>query len=144
MSKAGNVRVKPTKIEINGKDYLIKYDFNAFIELEDIYGSLDEAMKIIQGELTVDKEGKPVYEIDIETGEIAIDKETGKQIQKRKISFKAIRDFLWCGLLYALPAMTKNEAGKLLEFTNFKYIIENVVEALTSSMPKVVDDDEKN
>ena len=45
MSGAKNVRVKPVKIEIDGNVYEVKYDFNAFIELEEIYGSIEEAME---------------------------------------------------------------------------------------------------
>jgi len=160
MGNATNVRVKPTKLTIDGKDYLIKYDFNAFIELEDIYGSIDDAMKAIQGE--------KVFEVDEKTGEAVLDVEgkkkpimteeidkdgkkvyeadgkTPKMVQKRKISFKSIRDFLWVGLLYSDEKMTKQAAGKLLEFVNFKYVMETMIQAITASMPSEVDVEVKN
>jgi len=50
-SNIKNVRVKPVELKIDDDIYQIKYDFNAFIELEEIYGSIEEAMEAMQGKV---------------------------------------------------------------------------------------------
>jgi len=130
MANAKNVRVKPVELNINGKLYTLKYDFNAFIELEEIYGSIDEALAKLQGEVVLDKDGKPV---------IIKDKDD-KDIEKRNISLKALRDFLWSGLLYGNENITKKDVAHMLEFTNFSEITEKMMEAINASLPEKVDD----
>jgi hypothetical protein len=133
MSNAKNVKVKPVELEINGENYKIKYNFNAFIELEDKYGSIDVAMEKLQGEVVKDTEGKPVM----------IEDDDGKKVEKRKFNLRVMRDFLWCGLLSDKPDMTALQAGELLELSNFQYIVQKMMEAITASLPEKVDD-EKN
>jgi len=141
MSNAKNVRVKPVEIEIDGVKHQIKYDFNAFIELEEIYGSIEEAMGAVQGEVIKDKDGKPeMVEVEEknENGEIVKVK-----VEKRKFSLKAMRDFLWSGMLFGNSKITKREVGKLLEFGNFQYVVTEMMKAITGALPEKVDD-EKN
>jgi hypothetical protein len=130
MANAKNVRVKPVELNINGKLYTLKYDFNAFIELEEIYGSIDEALAKLQGEVIMDKDGKPVM----------IKDKDGEDIEKRNISLKALRDFLWSGLLYGNENITKKDVAHMLEFTNFSEITEKMMEAINASLPEKVDD----
>jgi len=133
MSNVKNVRVKPVDCVIDDKTYKIKYDFNAFIELEEMYGSIEEAMEIVQGELIKDSNGKPVM----------VDNDEGEKVEKRKFSLKAIRNFLWAGLLYGDEKITKKTVAHLLEFGNFQFVVEKMMEAIQGSMPEKVDD-EKN
>ena len=149
MSKAGNVRVKPTKINIGGKEYLIKYDFNAFIELEDIYGSIEDAVEAISGKKVFDNENKPVMdEVKDKDGniEFELDGITPKKAQKRKFMLKPVRDFLWCGMLADNKDITKDMVTSLLSFADFQSIVEKLTEALNLAMPAVVkeDDESKN
>ena len=149
MSKAGNVRVKPTKINIGGKEYLIKYDFNAFIELEDIYGSIEDAVDAISGKKVFDNENKPVMdEVKDKDGniEFELDGITPKKAQKRKFMLKPVRDFLWCGMLAYTKDITKDMVTSLLSFADFQSIVEKLTEALNLAMPAVVkeDDESKN
>ncbi len=133
MSNVKNVRVKPVDLEIDSEVYKIKYDFNAFIELEEIYGSIEEAMEAIQGKVILDEKGNPVM----------IKDKDGKKVEKRKFSLKAMRNFLWAGLLYGDEKLTKKKVAHFLEFGNFQYVVEKMMEAITSSLPEKVDD-EKN
>jgi len=133
MSNAKNVRVKPVKIEIDGKNYEVKYDFNAFIELEEIYGSIEEAMESMQGEIILGKDGKPIIVKD----------EEDNDVEKRKFSLKAMRDFLWAGMLFGNTKIAKREVGKLLEFGNFQYVVTEMMSAITGALPEKVDE-EKN
>jgi len=130
MSNAKNVRVKPVEIEIDGEKHLIKYDFNAFIELEEIYGSIEEAMEAVQGEVIKDKDGKPEM----------VEDDEGKKVEKRKFSLKAMRDFLWSGMLFGNSKITKRDVGKLLEFGNFQYVVTEMMKAITGALPEKVDD----
>lgn len=149
MSKAGNVRVKPTKIEIGDKTYLIKYDFNAFIELEDIYGSIEDAVEAITGKKVFDEKGNPVMdEVKDKDGNIEFEPDgtTPKKAQKRKFMLKPVRDFLWCGMLAYHKDITKDVVTSLLSFADFQSIVEKLTEALNAAMPAVIkeDDESKN
>ena len=130
MSNAKNVRVKPVEIEIDGEKYEMKYDFNAFIELEEMYGSIDEAMEAVQGEVVKNKDGKPEM----------IEDDDGKKVEKRKFSLKAMRDFLWSGMHFGNSKITKRDVGKLLEFGNFQYVVTEMMKAITGALPEKVDD----
>ena len=130
MSNAKNVRVKPVEIEIDGEKHQMKYDFNAFIELEEMYGSIDEAMEAVQGEVVKNKDGKPEM----------IEDDNGKKVEKRKFSLKAMRNFLWAGLIYGDETLTKKKVAHLLEFGNFQFIMEKMMEAIKASMPEKADD----
>ena len=130
MSNGKNVRVKPVELKIDNETYLLKYDFNAYIELEDMYGSIDEAMEKIQGEVILDKNGKPEM----------IKDEDGNKVEKRKFSLKAMRNFLWAGLIFGNDKLTKVEVAHLLEFGNFQYVVEKMMEAIRMSLPEKVDD----
>jgi len=145
MSKAKNVRVKPVKLMIDNETYLIKYDFNAFIELEEIYGSIDEAMEAVQGKIIKDKDGEPVYiEDEKEKDGFKLD-DDGKKVEKRKFSLKAMRDFLWAGLLYTDDEnLTKKKVAHLLEFGNFQYVIEKMMDAVKAGLPEKIEDESKN
>jgi hypothetical protein len=124
-------------LEINGIKYQIKYDFNAFIELEEIYGSIDEAMESLQGTIVRNEDGTPVMvEFTDKDGKI-------QKAEKRKFSLKAMRDFLWSGLLYGNENITKKDVAHMLEFTNFSDIVTKMMEAVNAAMPEKVDD-EKN
>ena len=137
MSNVKNIRVKPVELKIDNETYKIKYDFNAFIELEEMYGSIDEAMEAIQGEIIKDKNGKSITIL------VKDDKGKSKKTEKRKFSLKVMRDFLWAGLLYGDETITKRAVAHLLEFGNFQYVVEKMMEAIKAGLPEK-EDDEKN
>lgn len=43
-----DVRQKGAKVNLGGRVYTLRYDLNAFAELEDKYGSVEEAMKKLE------------------------------------------------------------------------------------------------
>ena len=143
MSNVKNVRVEPIKLKIGDENLSIKYDFNAFIELEEIYGSIEEAMEAVQGKIILDEKGKPEYvEDEKEEGGFKLD-DDGNKVEKRKISLKAMRNFLWAGLLFGDEKINKKKVAHLLEFGNFQYVVGKMMEAITGALPEKVDD-EKN
>ena len=141
MSNAKSVRAKEGKINIEGKDYIVKFTMNSFIELEDEFGSIDEAMDAIRGIPIVDNEGKPVMQI-------TIDEKTGKETkeQKRKMSLKAIRKFLYVGLISKQPDLKETDVGDIITLANMGEIIKAITDTMADSLPNSDegDDNQKN
>lgn len=48
MSNVKDLKYKPTKLVLNGKEHTLQYDLNAFAELEDKFGSVEAAMKAME------------------------------------------------------------------------------------------------
>jgi len=130
MSNVQDVKVKGVPIEIEGKEYHLKYDFNAFADLEEKYGTLTDALNALGGEIQKDSEGKII---------MVIDPDTGKEEPARKVSIKALRSIFWAGLLFENPNITEREAGALLDLNTIKRIGPQLAEALKASMPEVED-----
>ena len=141
MSNAKSVRAKEGKINIEGKDYIVKFTMNSFIELEEEFGSIDEAMDAIRGIPVVDSEGKPVIQI-------VKDPETGKETkeQKRKMSLKAIRKFLYVGLISKQPELKETDVGDIITLSNMGEIIKAITDTMADSLPQdnEGDDNQKN
>lgn len=132
MSNAKSVKAKEGKIIIEGKEYIVKFTMNSFIELEDEYGSIDEAMEAIKGIPVFDKDTKePIMET-------ITDEETGEEIeqQKRRISLKAIRKFLWVGLMSKQPEMKEEDIGNLLTLVNMTEVMKTIMTTFGDSLPK--------
>ena len=142
MSNLNNVKVKATPIELGGETYHLKYDLNAFAELEEEYGSLNRALNSLGGEKEKDSDGKVIMieELD-DDGNVVLDSNKApKMVPQRKISIKGIRSIFWAGLLHEHPKMTQREAGALLDISNMKYLAEKLTEAMKASMPKIKDE----
>ena len=141
MSNAKDAKNKPVEITLGEKIYKIRFTLNSFIELEDLYDSIEGAMEKLQGDVVLDKEtGKPVM-IDNP------DKTSkDKKIEKRNPNFKALRNILWAGMIPDNTEITPKEVGNLLTFANMQYIMTKVNKALINSMPEKVgeEDDLKN
>jgi hypothetical protein len=129
MSNAKSVKPKVIDIEIGGETYKIKFTLNSFIELEDMYGDVESAMAKLSGTPITDENGTPVMD------EIT-DKDGNKKMeQKRKVSFKVIRDFIYAGLISEQPNVTKADVGNF-EFTDFTDVMTKLMSALTGSLPE--------
>ena len=138
MSNAKSVKPVERTLNIGDKTYIIKFTLNSFIVLEDLYGSIEEAMKKLEGEKVIDeKTGMVVMEtITDENGE-------EKTVEKRKISFKVIRNILYAGLISAQPDIKEEDVGDF-EFANFKEIMSSLMDALTGSLPQTKEENPKN
>ena len=138
MSNAKSVKPVERTLNVGDKTYIIKFTLNSFIVLEDLYGSIEEAMKKLEGEKVIDeKTGMVVME--------TITDENGvkKTVEKRKISFKVIRDILYAGLISAQPDIEEKDVGNF-EFANFKEIMSSLMDALTGSLPQTKEENPKN
>ena len=142
MSNADSVRTKPVELKIGDKTYHLKYDFNAFIELEDEFGSIDKALNEVQGEEVLDDKGEKIPLLNDDNTPL-LDVE-GNQLYKRTTNLKAIRFLVWAGLLFENDAITLKDTGSLMEFSNMAYIFKCVMQAVTGSLPKKEKTDPKN
>ena len=130
MSNIKSVKPKSIEILIGGKTYVIRFTLNSFIELEEMYGDVENAMKQLSGETIKDETTGMVVMEDVTD-------EKGKttQVEKRKVSFKAVRNMLYAGLISAQPDITKETVGNF-EFSDFSDIMAKLMEALTGSLPE--------
>jgi len=138
MSNAISAKNKPVEIKLDDKTVKIRFTLNSFIELEEIYGSIEKAMDALQGDIVIDeKTGKPVMIPDPD--------DNTKKIEQRTVNFKHVRNMLWAGMLPDNPDITPTQAGNLLDFVNIKDAVQKVMEAFRNSIPeKVGEADLKN
>lgn len=143
MSNVKDVRVKAVPIELEGKTFHLKYDLNAFADLEDKYGTIRNALDSLGGKIEKDDEGKVIMvdELDEDANVVMDDEGKPKQVPSRKISVKGLRTIFWVGLLHESPDMTEREAGALLDISHMKYLAKKMGEAMRASMPEVEDKD---
>lgn len=79
MSNLKDIRNKPVSIELGGKDRTIKFDLNAFAELEERYGNVQNAMREMQSGSM--KGIKTVLWAGLIHEEAVIDEKTGEPIK---------------------------------------------------------------
>jgi len=140
MSNLEDIKAKGTEVILSGNKEYLKYDLNAFAELEERYGSINKAIDGLQGKIEKDEDGKPLPTFD-ENGKVAKDKD-GQDIPRRSFSIKLLRTLLWTGLIYAKPDLTEQEVGALVDFSDLKNIIEAIGKAIQNSMPKLTKEEE--
>ena len=141
MSNAQDVRTKESIINIDGNEYVVKFTMNSFIELEDAFGSIEGALEAIRGKVVLDDEGN---EVKIKVKDPVTGEETEEP--KRNMSLKALRKFLWVGLMSKHPEMTEKDVGNIISLTNMTEIINAITSTLTASLPQVeeVTSEDKN
>lgn len=79
MSNLADVRPEKTKINLGGKQRTIRFDMNAFAELEKRYGSIESAMdKLQQGRIS---DLRVVLWAGLIHEEVVLDEETGEPLK---------------------------------------------------------------
>ena len=106
-----------SKITLEGKNYRLLFDLNALCELEDKYGSLEDAMKKLSELGEKDKSGKP-----------------------RKM-MKDVRFLLWQALRHEDDNIAETDAAKLITIQNLQQAVNAIGYAMQSAVPEA---DEKN
>lgn len=102
MSNVRDVKSKDIEITLtDGVKRTLKYDLNAMAEMEDKYGSVDEAFKKLE-----------------------------------QNSIKAVRFFLWAGLVHDDPSLTEQQVGSLIDMRYLSNIMNTLTDAFDSDMPK--------
>ncbi|QPA31628.1 hypothetical protein [Thermaerobacillus caldiproteolyticus] len=98
--KSLDVKVKKIPVQLDKERHLV-FDLNAFCELEDKYGSQEEALNALGSG-----------------------------------SFKAIRTFLWAGLVHEDESLTEKEVGKMIDIANISELANAITEAVNNALPE--------
>jgi len=145
MSNLEDVRTKGIPIELGGKLRHFKYDLNALAALEEGYGTINDALRKLQGEIDKDENGEVIMieEKDDDGNIIMIKdkdgKEVPKQVPQRKFSLKLLRTFVWAGLLHEDESLTERAVGAMLDMKSLGSVMPKVTEAITAAMPVLTD-----
>lgn len=109
LSKKNNVKAIVIPVDLDKPRHLC-YDFNAFVALEEKFGDVDTALKTLQ---KTDKDGKAT------------------------LSLKAMRTFIWAGLVHEEEDLTEMQVGKMLSGIDaISELAQKMNEALASSLPE--------
>lgn len=104
----------PKTIVLGGKEYEVALDMNAICDLEERYGSFENAAK------TLDDIGQDFSKPDV---------------------MKNIRFILCVMLRHTDESMTEKQAGRLMTMQDMQHIMDSLGEAMGASVPET---DEKN
>lgn len=116
-----NVKDTSTWVKLD-KNRNLRFDMNAFIELEDKFGSIQDALDALQ---KINPEAK------------------AKKGQKRQ-DLKIFRTFLWAGLVHEDEALTEKDVGKLVDLNNIGEVANAIMSAVDAALPEVDEEDIKN
>jgi len=131
MSNVESIKTKEVKINIDGKDYIVKYTLSSFAKLEELYGSIDAAMNKIMGEPVLNPDGTIKQKENPETGEME---------DERNVSVTDMINFIWIGFRVKQPELTKEDVGDLITFDNMKTLMPIITSAFSNTLPKQEDD----
>ena len=95
-------------IILGGKTYELALDMNAICDLEERYGTVEKAMKVLDG---IDDMNKPGV-------------------------MRNIRFLLCVMLRHSDENMTEREAGRLMGFEDMQHIMDSIGSAMQASMPE--------
>ena len=133
MSNLEDVRTKGIPIELGGKLRHIKYDLNALAALEEDYGTINDALRKLQGEKYKDEDGNVIMTID----------KDGNEIPQRKFSLKLLRTFVWAGLSSEDENLTERDVGAMLDMKSLGSVMPKITEAIEAAMPVLTDKEKK-
>lgn len=123
MSNLENIRPNPTGHcigEFGGKKRYIKFDLNAFAEMEKMYGSMDKANEALQGGSMV--EIRKVLWLGLIWDEAVLDEVTGEPIKYN---------------------LTPYAVGSWLDTNNMKKVIGDLTSAINGALPDAEEEEPK-
>lgn len=133
MSNLEDVRTKEIAIELGGKLRHFKYDLNALAALEEGYGTINDALRKLQGELDRDEDGKVIMTKDAD----------GNEVPQRKFSLRLLRTFVWAGLLHEDESLTERDVGAMLNMKSLGDVMPKITDAIEASMPQLTNEEKK-
>lgn len=101
------IKTPKTTIDLGGRVYELKFTLSSMAELEEEYGSIDEALKVMEHR-----------------------------------SIKAIRFFLWAGIMHEDENITPKQVGDMIPFNKLQECAEALGRAMQGAMPQ--EDKNKN
>lgn len=105
----GNIERGEVSFEVEGAGYVLRYDFNAFCELEDLFGQ--PIMEILQ-----------VFNSD-----------------NAKFGFREMRKFIMAGLTSSNGEVDLKKCGELIHAVGFTEVQNLILQAIEASFPKTTD-----
>lgn len=119
--KAVAFKREPIFVELNGEKYELKFDLNAFCELEKIYDSVDDVLQMILGTSNapdlqkVTYCGAPCLASDIEIAGIPLETYLEKLNNVKQAKHSDTRNLLWAGCIHAFAEY--DEFGEIVRYS---------------------------
>lgn len=159
--KASIFKPEIIKVNLGDKEYSLVYDMNAMIELEKLYDSIDDVIRLIMGNPVAELGPMQVTynEAIVKADDIAIDGKplTAYLAEKNKQKASTAKDtlnLLWAGILHENAVwendevvgytVKKNELASNISFRNIKDVNAKLVVAILQDLIPQQDGNEKN
>lgn len=147
-------------VELQGEEYALVYDLNAFCELEKMYDSVDDILQMLFGTASEDKSSVVSYNgTIINSDSVLIDDvplSTYIAVNIKKLTSKHTdtRNLLWAGMIHKFAVydadgeitgytLSKAKVGTMVTFKNLRQVNARVVTALLRDLFPA-DDEAKN
>jgi len=145
-------RPNDTVFELNGNKYRLVYDMLAFCELEKIYGSVDEVLGMLFGDVAQKLEPAVTYnDSPINIEEVKIDNVplalvlAEKDKQQRVAKHSDTLELIWAGMLHDNAIynsddeiigykLTKRRVAEAMTFRNYRELNVKIVEAIMKDL----------
>lgn len=160
MSENASVfRPDAVTIKLGEETFTLKYDLNAFQEMEKIYESVDSVIQMVLGATPVPDldnvtyVGKPVLAKDIVIGDATLEEYVTKLTKAKEAKYADTLNLLWIGCLHAYTeydqfgeiakyTLPKAKLGALVTFKNVREVNNAILKAFLSDL--FASDKEKN
>jgi hypothetical protein len=160
MSENASVfRPDAVTIKLGEETFTLKYDLNAFQEMEKIYESVDSVIQMVLGATPVPDleklmyDGKLVAARDITIGDITLEEYITKLTKAKESKYADTLNLLWIGCLHAYTeydqfgeivryTLPKAKLGALVTFKNVREVNNAILKAFLSDL--FASDKEKN
>lgn len=153
-------RAEPVTVEIEGTVYELKFDLNAFCELEKMYDSVDDVLQMILGTSnapdlqSITYCGAPALASDIAIAGVPLETYLDKLNSVKQARHTDTRNLLWAGAIHAYAeydeqgeikgyTLSKAKIAKGVTFQNLRTINAKIVTAILRDLLPV-NDQEKN
>jgi len=110
MSNANDVKIKPVPVQLD-KERTLFYDFNALIELEEIYGTVTEAMSGL-GDLRVKNIRDMIWAGLLHEDENLTQKQVGKMLTMANLEEVALKISESLGISLPEPEVNAGKQGE--------------------------------
>lgn len=154
-------KAEPVVLNFGEKQYKLVYDLNAFCELEKIYNSVDDVLKMLLGTKAPEMDkvtynGAPVNVNDIMVDDIPLATFIAKASNVPVAKHEDTRNLLWAGCLHDHTEydefgeikrynIGKAELGKHVTFSNLREVNGKIMTAILRDLiPDGEDAEEKN
>lgn len=154
-------RNDPIMVDIDGEQYELRYDLNAFCELEKIYDSVDDVLQMILGTSSapdlkqVTYCDAPCLASDIKIAGTPLEVYIEKLNQVKQAKHSDTRNLLWAGIIHKFAnydgqgeitgySISKAKVAHGVTFQNIRAVNAKIVTAILRDLIPVQDAEEGN